>query len=134
MTFSNRPILRVPASFLSELRKLGRFAGSALAAIVVGAIVWSELLTRVPPTGRVVHVTYWEKWTGFESDAMRNVVNAFNASQNRVHVDFLTISGIENKTLLAAAGGDPPDIAGLYGPNVAQYADDHAIIPLDDYC
>ncbi|MDE2126292.1 MAG: ABC transporter substrate-binding protein [Armatimonadetes bacterium] len=77
---------------------------------------------------------YWEKWTGFEGEAMRQVVNAYNHSQNRIHVDLLTISGIENKTLFAISGGDPPDVAGLYGPNVAQYVDDHAIEPLDKYC
>ena len=61
-------------------------------------------------------------------------MNAFNRKQNKVHVDLLTVSGIESKTLLAVAGGDPPDVAGLYGPNMAQYADDNAIIPLDDFC
>ena len=75
---------------------------------------------------------YWEKWTDFEFDAMKKTVEAFNASQDRIQVDILSVSGIENKTLMAVAGGIPPDVAGLYGENVAQYADDHAVIQLDD--
>jgi multiple sugar transport system substrate-binding protein len=110
------------------------FALPIMALCIVAAVAYSEAITRRPQPRGPVHITYWEKWTEFEGDAMRDVVNAFNASQNRVHVDLLTVSSIEQKTLLAIAGGNPPDVAGLYGPNVAQYADDNAIIPLDDYC
>ncbi len=101
---------------------------------VLATMAWSEYITSPHPQPGPVHITYWEKWTSFEGDAMRAVVDTFNRKQNKIHVDLLTVSGIENKTLLAAAGGNPPDVAGLYGPNVAQYADDHAILPLDDYC
>ncbi|HZO89808.1 MAG TPA: ABC transporter substrate-binding protein [Chthonomonadaceae bacterium] len=101
---------------------------------IVATILYSEDLTAPHPTPGPVHITYWEKWTGFEADAMRDVVNAFNRSQNRVHVDMLTVSNVDRKTLLATAGGDPPDVAGLWGTNVAQFADDNALLPLDDYC
>ena len=47
----------------------------------VGLTIWlSEVITTPPPPGKKVHVTYWEKWTDFEGEAMRNVVNAYNAS------------------------------------------------------
>lgn len=101
---------------------------------VLATAIYSEELAHPTYKDGKIHVIYWEKWTDFEGDAIRHTVEAFNRSQNRIHVDLLTVSGIENKTLLAIAGGDPPDVAGLYGPNVAQYADDNAIIPLDKYC
>ncbi|MDW8208514.1 MAG: ABC transporter substrate-binding protein, partial [Chloroherpetonaceae bacterium] len=105
-----------------------------LAMCILGVIAVSEAVTRKNPPPGPVRITYWEKWTGFEGDAMRAVVDAFNRSQNRIHVDLLTISSIEDKTLLAIASGNPPDVVGLFGPNVAQYADARAILPLDDYC
>lgn len=108
--------------------------GPLLAAALILTFLYSEWITRPQPVPGPVEITYWEKWTGFEGEAMRAVVEAFNRSQNRIRVRLLTISGIENKTLLATAGGNPPDVAGLYGPNVAQYADARAILPLDDYC
>lgn len=86
-----------------------------------------------PADGRV-HVTYWEKWTGFEGEAMRRVVDAFNASQSRIQVDLLTVSQVDQKLLLATAGGNPPDLAGLWSNNTHVYADMNAIQRLDDFC
>lgn len=104
-------------------------------AVAVLAVAWySEQVTKNEHPPGPVHISYWEKWTGFEGDAMRRVVEAFNRSQNRIFVDLLTVSGIQDKTLMAVAGGNPPDVAGLFGPNVAQYADDQALLTLDDYC
>jgi multiple sugar transport system substrate-binding protein len=101
---------------------------------IVLTIYASERVTDDRPKPGPVNIAYWEKWTGFEGDAMQEVVNAFNRKQNKIHVELLTVSGIENKTLLAVAGGDPPDVAGLFGPNMAQYADNRAVMPLDDFC
>ncbi|MDK3161026.1 ABC transporter substrate-binding protein [Kamptonema cortianum] len=88
---------------------------------------------RKPPRkdGRVV-VTYWEKWSNFEDAAMRDVVKAFNESQDKIWVEHISTSGIGAKTMLATAGGIPPDVAGLFGTNVAQYAYHNAVIPLDE--
>ncbi len=110
------------------------FTIPVLAAAVLFTWYESEQLTKAPPGDGKVHVKYWEKWTAFEFDAMKHVVDEFNKSQDKIVVDILSVSGIENKTLMAVSGGVPPDVVGLYGPNVTQYADDHAVIPLDDMC
>ena len=110
------------------------FTIPALAIAVFGFLFESEQLTKAPPPDKKVHVQYWEKWTDFEFDAMKKVVDAFNKSQDKIQVDILSISSIEDKTLMAISGGIPPDVVGLYGENVTQYADNHAVIPLDDMC
>jgi multiple sugar transport system substrate-binding protein len=84
------------------------------------------------PPGRV-RIAYWEKWTGFEADAMRRVVNAFNRRQHRIWVDMLTVSQIDQKMSLATAGGNPPDVAGLWSWNINAYAERGALMPLDDF-
>lgn len=84
------------------------------------------------PNGRV-RITYWEKWTGAESAAMQAVVDEFNAAQERVWVDFVSMAQIDRKLLVATAGGNPPDLAGIWQPNVASFADRDALLPLDDY-
>ena len=84
------------------------------------------------PGAGPVTITYWEKWNGFEGDAIQAVVDSFNRKQDRVHVDLMTVSEIEKKLLIAAAGGDPPDISGLYSRNVQVYAEKGALEPLDD--
>ncbi|BBO22945.1 MAG: ABC transporter substrate-binding protein [Chthonomonadaceae bacterium] len=113
------------------MRPLVRWLGIA---IVVACFWTSERVVRKPERPNRVVVTYWEKWTKFEGEAMRAVVDEFNRSQDRIYVDYLSIAAVSSKTLLAASGGVPPDVAGLYDADVAQFADDNALIPLDDFC
>ena len=85
------------------------------------------------PTDGKIHLSYWEKWSGAEEYAMQEVVNQFNRSQDRIEVDFLSVGDINRKTIMATAGGDPPDIAGLYVTNIYSFADRDALTPLDDF-
>jgi len=112
----------------------GAFFIPALVADSLAAVGASEYLTKPAPPDGKVHVVYWEEWTDFEFTAMKDVVDSFNKSQDKIQVDILSISGIDDKTLMAVSGKMPPDVAGLYGANVTQYADDKAVIPLDDLC
>jgi multiple sugar transport system substrate-binding protein len=81
--------------------------------------------------GRRVVVDYWEKWSGFEADAMRAIVDDFNRSQERILVHFLSVSEVDTKLLLAASSGHPPDIAGLWSENIPDFAEKGALTPLD---
>ena len=105
-----------------------------LAIGLVAAAITSEVLVRPAESNHRIHITYWEKWTGFEFDAMKAVVDDFNQSQDQITVDFLSVSNIRDKTLLAISGGVPPDLAGLESGHVSQFADEHALMPLDDLC
>jgi multiple sugar transport system substrate-binding protein len=105
------------------------FAGIA----VVAAAISSEFVVQHQPRKDRVVITYWEKWGGFEGDAMRVVVDEFNRSQNRIWVDYLTISAVNVKTLLATAAGVPPDVAGVFDSDVVPFAEDRAAMPLETY-
>jgi ABC-type glycerol-3-phosphate transport system substrate-binding protein len=80
-----------------------------------------------------IELEYWEKWTRFEGEAMAAVVKAFNESQDRIHVTYTMVSDVSLRTLLATAGGNPPDLAGLFDYNVVPFADKNTLVPLDDY-
>ncbi|MDD4737046.1 MAG: extracellular solute-binding protein, partial [Kiritimatiellae bacterium] len=82
--------------------------------------------------GRII-VIYWEKWTGFEAEAMQAVVDDFNASQDRVEVRMLPVSGILDKLMLATAGGNPPDVAGLWTHSITEFSEKGALTPLDAF-
>ena len=69
--------------------------------------------------------------TGFEADAMRAVVDDYNASQDHVRIDYSSVSQINRKVMLATAGGVPPDVAGLFGEDIPVYAENNALTPLD---
>jgi multiple sugar transport system substrate-binding protein len=85
---------------------------------------------RSPAEGRLV-IDYWEKWTGFEGDAMRAVVDDFNRSQDEIFVRLLPVSQIERKVMLATAAGRPPDVAGLRSGVIPVFAENNALQPLD---
>jgi multiple sugar transport system substrate-binding protein len=76
-------------------------------------------------------IRYWEKWTGFEAEAMRKVVDDFNASQDRIYVDFSSVSQIDRKFMLSTAGGVPPDVAGIWSVSLPIFAENNALTPLD---
>src|SRR4051812_35247461 len=76
------------------------------------------------PPGAVV-VTYWEKWTGAEAAQMRQIVDDFNTSVGRnkkIFMQYLSMANIDQKTLVSVSAGVPPDIAGIWDQQVAQYA------------
>jgi multiple sugar transport system substrate-binding protein len=102
------------------------------ATLLYGA--WTFFRPDPAPADGKIHLRYWEKWTGFEEDAMRATVNAFNAKQDRIHVEYLSVSEVNKKMLLATAGGNPPDVAGIWDYDVVSFADNDALLPLDRFC
>ncbi len=81
----------------------------------------------------VIH--YWEKWLGTEEQAMQQIVDDFNGSVGRekhIYVELMSMSDIDQKTLVATAGGVPPDVAGLWDPMVVQLGSLGALEPLED--
>jgi len=80
-----------------------------------------------------LRVAYWEKWGGVYGEIIRSVVDHFNASQDRLYVDLLIVSQINQKALLAIASGKPPDIVGLWSGDVPQYAEQGALMCLDPF-
>lgn len=109
--------------------RVGLWLLLALSVCLAGC---GEEQSDTTPDGRVV-VRYWEKWTGFEADAMRAVVDDYNASQTDVFVKMLSVSGVDQKLLLATAGGNPPDVAGLWTHRINVFAEKGALTPLDGY-
>lgn len=122
-----------PRNLLSKglLRHLGILALETSFSLSL-LIILSGCDKAARPDGRI-HVTYWEKWTGAEETAIQQAVDAFNRSQDRIYVDELSVAQVDRKTLLATAGGDPPDITGLWMHNMAAFTDCAALLPLNDF-
>lgn len=101
-----------------------------LALFFGGYHYWTADVERAD--GRV-QIDYWEVWSGFEKDAMQALVDEFNASQDRIFVNFLSVSQMERKLMLASAGGNPPDVAGIRSADLALFAENGALTPLNAY-
>jgi multiple sugar transport system substrate-binding protein len=115
-------------------------APAALLALIASAALVTSACSPNRDRQAPRHVTYWEKWTGFEGEAMDAVIADFNALELAhakrdpnyapIEVEKVTISKIEQKLLIAIAGGNPPDIAGNYSFAVAAYAEHGALTEL----
>jgi multiple sugar transport system substrate-binding protein len=111
-------------------------------ALCALALLGSGCSDRRSDEGAVRHIVYWEKWTDFEGEAMDRVVDGFNAKERArakaepgyrpIEVEKVTIARIEDKLLVASAGGNPPDVAGFYTPRVPAYADKGALMDLTE--
>lgn len=112
----------------------GKVVGLIAAGVVLlgGAAALGEKVTTRQARPDRVTVIYWEKWTGSEGEEMRKVVDAFNRSQDRIFVKYLSISGVDSKTRLATAGGTPPDVAGIWQDQLVQFSDANALTDLTD--
>jgi multiple sugar transport system substrate-binding protein len=114
-----------------------RLASAVCALVLLGSGCGGS---RADENGGVRHVVYWEKWTDFEGEAMGRVVDAFNAKEREhaklepgyrpIEVEMVVVSSIEQKLLIACAGGNPPDVAGIYSTMIASYADKGALTDL----
>ncbi len=109
-----------------------RTALGVLGAATLGFVAFGPRPRRAKANGRII-LDYWEKWTGHEGEAMRRIVDEFNASQSRIEVRYFTMNAIDQKALIAISGGDPPDIVGLWNFNIPAYAESGAILPLDTF-
>jgi len=81
-------------------------------------------------------LTYWEKWSGFEFEAIEKAVGRYNRTQgrrDRVYVNLINTSQVNVKTMIFTAGGQPPDLAGNWSIYVAPFAERGALTSLEKF-
>jgi Maltose-binding periplasmic proteins/domains len=77
-------------------------------------------------------VDFWYLWGGAESQRVENFIKSFNDSQNKYEVKGLYIADMQ-KVKVAIAGGTGPDITDDFDGNIASYAEEGIMEPLDEY-
>jgi ABC-type glycerol-3-phosphate transport system substrate-binding protein len=128
-----------------ELRKFPRFF--ELRWLVVGLLALATMACRSGATdddrpGSPRKIIYWEKWTGFEGEAMGRVVKLFNERQRErakrepgyrpIEVKQVTVSKIDQKLMVAIAGGNPPDVSGSISFWLPSFVDKGALVDITD--
>src|ERR1700689_176510 len=114
---------------------ISRIFLAVLIAAGAAMLVFGPRPTADEPEGRTV-IQYWDKWTGLEGQQAKQVVDAFNntvGKEKNIWVNYVSMSQIDRKTLISTAAGAPPDVAGLWGSPVLEFASMNALEPLDDY-
>jgi len=82
-----------------------------------------------------VEITFWRHDYAPEAEALKKLIASFEEKNPGIKVNMQLIPNdqYETKIRTALAGGNPPDIMALDAPTLASYANQEAIIPLDDY-
>ncbi|MCD9023760.1 ABC transporter substrate-binding protein [Cohnella silvisoli] len=85
--------------------------------------------------GEQIELTFWRHDYAPEAEAFKKLIATFEEKHPNIKVNFQMIPNdqYETKIRTALAGGNPPDIMALDAPTLASYANQGAIIPLDDY-
>ena len=110
-------------------------AGLVVSAILV-ASAESYIYRQPGRTDGRTEIIYWEKWSGFEFDAIRATVDTYNEGQgveDGIFVNLVNVSQVDRKTMLAISGGNPPDLAGNWAIHVAPFAEKNALTCLDPF-
>ncbi len=110
---------------------LGTFIAFAAVLLMFGP---RPNIEDVREDGRVI-IQYWEKWGGTEAEILSELVREFNDTvgiEKGIYVNYLSVSGVNQKILVAAAGQVPPDIAGMWEENVPQFASLGALYDLTE--
>jgi multiple sugar transport system substrate-binding protein len=106
---------------------------ACLIALAVALLAFGPRGQHEPPAG-FVHISYWDKWSGQAAWAMQGAVDDFNntvGKEKKIVVEYVSMPEVNRKTLISTAGGVPPEIAGLWDMQVAQFAALGALEPLD---
>lgn len=99
----------------------------ALSFVHAGAVV--ELVKAQDP----VTVTFWGDWGGEGERQFNVMVDAFNASQDEIHVEYVVQEDMITKFLTASTAGDAPDIMFWDRWRTALYAPRSVMMPINDY-
>lgn len=114
----------------NALFKFGRFL--LLAALVVVTLNLG-VAVRAVKADDVVTVTFWGDWGGEGERQFNVMVDAFNASQDRIRVEYVVQEDMITKFLTASTAGNAPDIMFWDRWRTAQYAPRGVLKPIDQY-
>lgn len=83
--------------------------------------------------GDVVELKFWRHEHPQEEAAMDKLIESFEAEHQNIKVKMEIKVDYETAIRTALAGGTAPDIMQIDGPTLASYAENKAIIPLDEF-
>ncbi len=101
-------------------------------ALLVAALL---LLAAVPMTasgeGRT-ELVMWGGWSGDSIAQFQEMLDSYNAAQDKVHITYQYVDGTEQKLLTAIAGGETCDVVLWDRFNTSSYAPKGALLALDE--
>ena len=79
-----------------------------------------------------IELTMWGGWSGDSIAQFDEMLEAYNQSQDKVHITYQYVDSLEQKLLTSIAGGDTCDVVLWDRFNTSSYAPKGALLALDD--
>ncbi len=86
-----------------------------------------------PANEEKVEVTFWGDWGGDGAIPFNVMVDAFNESQDKIHVTYVIVEDMITKFLTASTSGGSPDIMFWDRWRTAAYAPKGVLAPIDQF-
>ncbi|MFC3746408.1 ABC transporter substrate-binding protein [Paenibacillus sp. GCM10012306] len=83
--------------------------------------------------GKKTELTFWGDWGGEGQKQFETMVDAFNKSQDKIHVKYVLQQDMITKFLTAATNGGSPDILFWDRWRTSLYAPKNVLHPVDEY-
>jgi multiple sugar transport system substrate-binding protein len=83
--------------------------------------------------GKPVELTFWGDWSGEGQTQFETMVDAFNKSQDKIHVKYVLQQDLITKFLTAATSGGAPDVLLWDRWRTSLYAPKNVLHPIDDF-
>lgn len=115
------------------MKKSTTALGLAVAALSVVALTGCGSDGGGDSAGGPEPVVMWGSWSGEQVAQLEQQAAAFNASQDRYEVSYVTQELVEEKLLTALAGGEVPDVVLWDRYQTSLYAPKGALAPIDDF-
>jgi len=102
--------------------------------IVKETVVVEKVVERPAKPARKLELTYWTGWSGFEFDALQELIDKFNEESEEAHFTMTTVFGQYEKVLTAIAAGTPPDVvSAVWLSQLVSMAARDGFLPVEDY-
>lgn len=83
-----------------------------------------------------VTLTFWNGFTASDGEILQEIVNEFNKTNDKnikIEMDIMTWANLNEKLPTAISSKKAPDFIALNYPDFAQYVENGAVQPLDDF-
>ncbi|MFD2880265.1 extracellular solute-binding protein [Paenibacillus rhizoplanae] len=84
-------------------------------------------------SGKKTELTFWGDWGGEGQKQFETMVDAFNKSQDKIHVKYVLQQDMITKFLTAATNGGAPDVLFWDRWRTSLYAPKNVLHPVDEY-
>ncbi len=115
-------------------RKLGKYL-LVLLGICLLLQASTLLLAKESVAAEKATIKFWYMYGGEEGVLIREFIERFNKLNPDIKVEGLEVgwSRIIEKTMVAIAGGTPPDVVTLWGFNTASWGSESFLVPIDEF-